>query len=933
MRSPHFCLRRNRGHEEGSAIIAVVSVLALLTLLLIALLQSVRIERSSSAACAAEEQAHLSAESGYASACELLLITTSNRPAYLVGIPPEETNDPMASDIVPSIAIGATNLTNGSQIAPLFSYEFKELTSYPNMPKDAHESLFQKLGKKRLSTNPSITVDLNDPSLLGIHQSESGAKDSAGAGGMISSSGRYPALWQYLHDSTGQVIGRYAFIMTDESARLNPSLHRGNPRTNETNWDLGPKDIPLSNETPRLPSPGEAELLQNAAEKLPTEGSFETAFSKTGEYEEKRSLLTRDLCLVPDLIPATLPEGGRPKYNLNDLATNPAWGKTSCERAGNIAAIIDRNLPDFKKRDASLAAKGTDQTLYTRRLACSIVDYISKDQGPTPLPSGEPSGRDLVPYVTQIAECCTRTELNTKASPFSTEIKSQFFLELWNPTTDTVPAGIPRLVIGNRARMEFGTALEKPFRDYDETGGMTPELRPNELIVVAFPPETQTWTSPTMPTNPPHWDTGFTGNSNNAQHQNFSFYWNDKLVDMTRRPPISPGNDYGGLHHHGQQLSNSIAQWQIFTIPTYWGNKSDKSGQETSAEAIEPGKYTFVGDPGAGFLTAYIWSSTTNYPKSLWKGINPASLKGAGYLIDPEKTWSSRDRVPVNPVTGRTPSASETTPDLIKSPYDPAGNNTQAPFVIRKGSMCSLGELGNICDPAQVNDQGDAKKAGGSDSMFCYGGGRTLRIGQPELHYADPKLNWDTPGKRAVELLDLFTVTDKGREPGEKPPMTNSGIPGRINVNTASHAVLTTLFSGIRVSSDRRFPNCCIGAKAADDLALVVEEHRPYSKLSDLSLLTTNLVNANTYTPPLSQNVPGSSPQVADVFDRAREEAFGKMIGHCVLQTRTFRLYVIGESLDHREKTTGRALMEGLIRLTPNATGRLIPSLHDVQWR
>ena len=81
MRSPHFCLRRNRGHEEGSAIIAVVSVLALLTQLLIALLQSVRIERSSSAACAAEEQAHLSAESGYASACELLLITTSNRPA------------------------------------------------------------------------------------------------------------------------------------------------------------------------------------------------------------------------------------------------------------------------------------------------------------------------------------------------------------------------------------------------------------------------------------------------------------------------------------------------------------------------------------------------------------------------------------------------------------------------------------------------------------------------------------------------------------------------------------------------------------------------------------------------------------------------------------------------------------------------------------
>jgi len=163
--------------------------------------------------------------------------------------------------------------------------------------------------------------------------------------------------------------------------------------------------------------------------------------------------------------------------------------------------------------------------------------------------------------------------------------------------------------------------------------------------------------------------------------------------------------------------------------------------------------------------------------------------------------------------------------------------------------------------------------------------------------------------------------------------MTNAGIPGRINVNTASHSVLTTLFSGIKVTSDSRFPNSVIGSKAAEDLASFLEEHRPYSKLSDLAVLTTNLVNANTYTPPLSRNVPGSSPPIADVFDRAREEAFGKVIGHCVVQTRTFRIYVIGEALDRRGKTTGRALMQGLIHLSPDATGRLIPSLHDVQCR
>ena len=928
MRSLRPCISSRRHGIDGSAVIAVLSVLALLSLLLVVLMQSVKIERSTSAACAAEEQAHLSAESGIASACELLAIATSNHPAYLVGFPPEETNSGIRDEIVPSVVIGASNLTNGSQLVPLFSYELKTIASYPNLPKDNHEYPFQKLLERRGSTNSSLVVDLNDPSLIGNHD----ASNNVSLGGMVASSGHYPALWQSLHDSTGAVIGRFAFILTDESARLNPGLHLGNPRTDAINWNQGPKDLPLTNGTTELPSAHEAELLQHLAQNLPTEGSFEAAFTDKEEYAEKRALLTRDPCLVPDLIPASLPEGGRPKYNLNDLATNPAWGSTSYARATNIAAIIDRNLPEFKKRDVSLAKKGFDQTLYTRRLACSIVDYISKEQGPTSLPSGEPSGRDLVPYVTQIAERCTRTALNTNTPPFTTDIESRFFVEVWNPTTSTIKGGIPRLVIGNRARLKFGTAIERSFRDYDEQGDVTTEIRPNELIVLAFPPETQQWTSATMPTNGPEWDAGYKGNSNNAQHQNFSFYWNGNLVDMTRRPPLSPGNDYGGVHHHSQTLSNSVPRWQIFTIPTYAGKQEDQKEEETAAQPIQTGEYNFVGDPGAGFLTAYIWSAMTTYSKSLWKGINPASLKGVGYLIDPERTWTSRDRVPVNPVTGRMPLPTQPTPDLIVSPYDPSGKNTEAPFVIRKGPMCSLGELGNICDPAQISDQGDAIEAGGSKSYFCYGGGRTLRIGQPEFHYTNPKLNWDVTGKRAVELLDLFTVADKGREPGSPPIMTNAGIPGRINANTASHAVLTTLFSGIKVTSDRRFTNSSIGAKAADDLASFLEEHRPYEKLSDLAVLTTNLVNANTYTPPLSGNVPGSSPQVADVFDRAREEAFGKVIGHCVVQTRTFRIHVIGESLDRRGKTIGRSLMQGLIRLAPDATGRLIPSLHDVQW-
>jgi hypothetical protein len=224
---------------------------------------------------------------------------------------------------------------------------------------------------------------------------------------LIAGEGCFPALWQTNRDSDGHALSRYAYILTDESARLNPSLHGRNSRTNPLDWDGGPGDLPLTNASGTLLSDEEAESIRKDASRMPTHGSLEQAFADPERFAAMKSLLTRDPCLLPDLIPAGYPEGGLPKYNLNDLATNPLWGPTPYDRATNIAAIIDRNLPTFRFRDPSLPSK--EAPLYTRRLVCSIVDYISPQVGPTgPVPS-EPIGRDLVPYVTQIAECCTLT--------------------------------------------------------------------------------------------------------------------------------------------------------------------------------------------------------------------------------------------------------------------------------------------------------------------------------------------------------------------------------------------------------------------------------------------------------------------------------------------------------------------------------------------
>jgi hypothetical protein len=913
MMNPHSTFPKSL---HGSAIITVLCVLALISLLLISLLHSVRIERATTASASAGEQSYLTAESGASTACTLLMQLSSNRPAYLVGLAGEK----IESDIRPCLIIGNTNLTNKSQLVPLFSHDLSETVAFPKLSEKTLDTLLAK----RLSTNPAETVDLNDPQFV-EHPIENSSQ-----GGIIDSSGHYPALWQKLHNSEGKVVGRYAFILTDESACLNPLLHQGNPRNHPTDWDKGPKDIPLTNNTSVLFTPQEAKKLRKIAEMLPTEKSFEAAFATPQAYEEKRSLLTRDPCLTPDLIPAGMPEGGLPKYNLNDLATNTAWGATSSARAENIASIIDKNLPKFKLRDASLAGRGSDPTLYLRRLACSIVDYISKEPGPTGTSGGEPSGRDLVPYVTQIAERCTRTAFTSN----SVTIESRFFAEVWNPTTSTIPAGgIPRLVISNRAQLTFGNGLVRPFATYDKTASALPALRPNEFLVIAFNPVQETWTSPEPTTIPPHWEKGPNGNTDAIHHQFFAFYWNGRLADRSRPPKSSSDIAAGGLTHFAQKLQDASPRWQSMSIPTWSSTADERQEQDTSDEAIQTGNYRFVGDPRATFLTAYKWNAVTNYPsKTLWNGISPAGILGKGYLMDPAATWTRRDRIPVDPVRGNPPSSDTQTPDLIPSSYRVNGEGSEAPFVIRKGPMLSLGELGHIFDPAQVDDLLQAPSAGVPSSLFCSGGGRTLRIGQPEFQAFNPSADWDAEGKRAVELLDIFTVSDAGRSSGTNLVSTNVGIPGRMNVNTAPLPVLTALFSGISVTSDSRFTNSQLSSHAISQLATFIEKNRPYSRLSELRTLTPMLCDAENFSPRLGKNVLGSSPPVADVFDRAREEAFGKIIGHCIFQTRTFHLVVIGESLSPAGKPTGRAIMESLIRLTPDASGRLIPELQDIQW-
>ena len=1011
-----------RSPTRGSALLLVLVLIGFFSLIFFLIAEMGLFEKKRAHMAASTYQSSLAAESGLSAAMAQLSLATRNQPTFLVGttngpgalarifhtdrdeedakadevrrvmksddgcmstycprktssstqhpsdFPTSAVDECEISGLAPVLMIGATHLTNKEQLMPLISGDLGTLSSYPHLDEGAFDTYLGACQSK----DPNESVDINRTP----HP--------------IAPSGSYRAPWVIIKNQEGHPLARYAYVILDEQARLNPFLHQGTPRNDPTNWDQGASAISCSLV---LGEDEEKKVLALSPSFFPLEG-WRAIFENPLAYDQKKEFLSSISIALPPLIPAGLPEEGRTKYDLNDLATNPIYGATPCERALYIASIIDRNLPHFKERDPSLKNLSlTEQRRYLNRLAACIVNYIGSEEAPIIMNQGEPAGAALTPLATQIAERCRLLERSSN----NVTIESQYFLQLWNPYTTSIQAGgRATLEVKNRQRLHFGTASLQAFDDYVQTGDVVSSLRPNESIVVPFPSVIQRWHSetPLSSHQAPYWLKGPEGNREEGHHQAFRFSWNGHLVMMSRRTPIGPGLAEGGLEHDAQSLTDMLDFWQCNFIPT---------------EVDQSGHFRFVGDPRENYLSNYLWksySSDNSYLRETrWKGV--MSDASSERRFDPAISWNNRDYVPLNPVPGNHPTSRSMPPDQVSSLYQESRDAITAPLVMRHGPMHSIAELGHINDPAQADDLGHAPMAGSMDhksSIYASGGGRTLRVGQPEFSY------WDVPGMRAIELLDLFTVAtqDDTWAQGEKKNLNQTiqanatlsrqaqifhtnrdeetakadgvrqtniltpgcmctyrpshngsltqhpfGFPvsavdeyeisglGLININTAPDQVLSALFYGITPTSDQRFTHSKISAKSAVEIARVLKEHRPYEKLSDLRVLTPLLANATTYTPSLSTNTLSDGKSLAAVFDRAREEGFGKMISLCTMQSRAFRVYVIGESLSAKGIREQDSLLEASILLLPkhekdkkddDSDAILIPVVQQKEW-
>jgi hypothetical protein len=132
---------------------------------------------------------------------------------------------------------------------------------------------------------------------------------------------------------------------------------------------------------------------------------------------------------------------------------------------------------------------------------------------------------------------------------------------------------------------------------------------------------------------------------------------------------------------------------------------------------------------------------------------------------------------------------------------------------------------------------------------------------------------------------------------------------GRVNINTAPRELLSAVFERIAVNSDLGMP---AATNISTNIADAIIANRPYNSIADLSKALPAFVNGTNFSLMIT-NVAGTNEMTA--LDRAREELFRRSINLLGTQSRAFRIFSIGETLDRKLNTVSRASAEISVEL------------------
>ena len=666
-------------------------------------------------------------------------------------------------------------------------------------------------------------------------------------------------------------------------------------------------------------------------------GIGELADPQARAVEEGLSAAVRpyeEMAVVPFASGIDPSASGKPKLNLNKmLATG---GSAAIDQ---MADFIRKALPDFEGSAAKAGRKGGFPDDYIKTLAANALDYADSDSEPNFL-SLSYRGLDAYPLVSEFLLKVRWENIRTANGRKYLDLSVSTYVELWNMTNQPVRGTAevsyetkysfaippnPNLYYLND--LSKATANNLTQKDgYSWYPSFEVDLKPDEYRVYKCGTVNFSYdaVSASEFISSPLTLGGETFGRSGAGYR---FRWNGKFIDQSR----------GAVHRNDSTIN-------------YPQDTKSKSRQRlrTTIPSHSHSRGAFINNMGDPRMSYYNQApqDANIYPQnfspyrrntriaSVYSGNND---KIYGRVLPSEWPDGGHDS-PFGTDTlygllGMTQSAFED--DHRIEPDDPRFNKSlpdlslgemEAPMRLSNlGRFYSATELGRVYDPVmwQVRGTSDSLNApasswgdvlSSSTPSTDYGGGNTLRIGRPE----HPQ--FDQPGKRASQLLDLFHAGRSRSADMTKREGLLIDIKGQININTASKAALRLLIAGkiqqdpeIRKFLDAthtqgisKYPSYSKLASppdvtlVADRIASAVIRSRPYASTSELANAKeqdgTKVFGNSRIFPEYNPKSPVLTPAL-QWTDSAAEETFSKAYEASTVRSRNFRIWVVGQAL------------------------------------
>lgn len=655
---------------------------------------------------------------------------------------------------------------------------------------------------------------------------------------------------------------------------------------------------------------------------------------------------------------------GAQRLNLNGLGLEKASSfETDIDRqVGQIVNAIRVNAPKFGERfyRTSTAVNPTTlntevvssahRNIYLHKVAANLRDYVDADLVPTVIlkpgksaPIIAPQyafnqgiegaenqvwaqGKDGAPV---LQEAVVRYRSKVTGSEF--ELKVDYYLEFWNMTNRDISAAdlgpLPYCKIA--FQLPWETNRSQILKDYDNhllddsqrrelvidiltgviqrgvevPGGV--QFKAGECTVITTDPDSGTVKQLLDGRSP-----DFSGGLNHANVYYCSILSGSSPKRVYRGPMPSGATQIRPIFRSGGG--------QDYETEVLMGCSNGYLESNSAPFAHGGGAKTTGSTPRDDWYGGTLWGNTSTPSQLADPRTNNESLtftRFNGSTGEPDQVRYFNTVSPPRFTLGHpndlycNPHANYMWPDYYRG-WDQTGtgnptnpNGDSAPALVASRLISSIGEIGNVFEPARV--KGTVGTLGVEGSR---GGGRSFRIGQPDDRLDTTVANAPSRQWASWRLCDMFTTTSAVELPAQiningirrdNGAALRAACEGMSIFKTTRRklgpSAKTTLEKGDQKLTDEGIKNFIKHAMLrmrhmdADGIRykFASPDYGPFSERGEISQL--KLWNAGTE---VHLNI-----NMDEAFDRTREEMVRRLIGFTTTRGNVFSVYVVGQSI------------------------------------